>query len=120
MQPARSIGLAGGRHFLGDGGSERDDVVLYFALNFMNAGDVEGGVLAQGARGFRGNFAGLRQRFTRGQFDGQPLLEAIFVAKDAAHFGPGISWNHFSVGINKRSTRRADRPRSSVRRSPGA
>ncbi len=110
MQPARSVGLAGGGHFLGDGGGEGDDVVLHFALDLVNARDVEGGMLAQRARGLRGNFAGLGQRFARGQFDGEPLLEAVLVAKDAAHFGPGISWDHFSyVQVNRQNTRRADR-----------
>ena len=35
----------------GDGGGECDDVVLYFALDFMNAGDVETRVGTQGSRG---------------------------------------------------------------------
>ena len=94
MQPARSVGMAGGGHFFGDGGGEGDDVVLHFALDFVDARDVEAGVRAQGVRGFGGDFAGFGQRFARGQLDFQPLREAVFVAEDAAHLGPRVSWNH--------------------------
>ena len=76
--------------------------MLHFALDFVNARDVESGVRAQGARGVRGNFAGLGQGFARGQFHCQPLLEAVFVAEDAAHFGAGVAGDHFSVSKRKR------------------
>jgi hypothetical protein len=89
--------LAGGGHFLSDRGGEGNDVMLHLAFDLVNARDVEGSVLAQRARGIRGNFAGLGQRFSGRQLYRQPLLEAILIAENAAHFGPGVSWDHFSV-----------------------
>ena len=62
VQPARGVGVAGGRHFFGDGGGEGDHVMLHARFNFVDAGDVERGVGAQGLRGVRWNFAGFSER----------------------------------------------------------
>lgn len=91
MQPAGGVGGAGGAHFFGDGSGESDYIMLHFALDFVNARDIEGGVLPQRLRCFARNLAGFRERLACGQFDFEPLQEAIFVGKDAAHFGARIS-----------------------------
>ena len=100
MQPAGGVGVAGGGHFFGDGGGEGDDVVLDFALDFVDAGDVEAGVGAQGCGGFGWDFAGFGQGFARGQLHFEPLREAVFVGEDAAHFGARVAGNHVLVGRN--------------------
>ncbi len=86
--------MAGGGHGFGDGGGEGDDVVLDFALDFGDAGDVEAGVGAEQAGGLGGDHAEFGQRFGSGQLDFEPLLEFVLVAPDAAHFGAGVSGNH--------------------------
>ena len=51
VQPARRVGLAGGSHLLSDGSSEGNDIVFHFALDFVNARDLESGMLAQRSGG---------------------------------------------------------------------
>ncbi len=79
---------------LGHGGGERDDVVLDLALDFQNAIDVEGGVLAQRPRGLLRHFAELGESFSGGQLDLEPGLELIGIAPDPAHFRARITCNH--------------------------
>src|SRR5579883_3513902 len=52
MQPAGGVGVVTLFHALGDGGGEGDDVVAYFALDFLDTGEVETGVGAQAGGGF--------------------------------------------------------------------
>ncbi len=65
VEPAGCFGMPGGRHALGDGRGERDDVVPDLALDVLDAVDVEIGVLAEQARGVARNFAHLGQRLGR-------------------------------------------------------
>ncbi len=81
-------------HDLGDRRGEGDDVVLDLGFNFEDALDVEAGAGADRlCRLFRHD-AGGGQRFSGGDFDRQPGAEAVFVAPDAGHFGPGVAWDH--------------------------
>ena len=68
--------------------------MLHLLFDFVDAFDLEAGVLAQQARGLGGDYAQLGQRFGRRKFHFEPLLEAILVAPDPAHVGPRVSGNH--------------------------
>ncbi len=52
------------------------------------------GMGAQRGGGQRRDFAGFSQRFAGGQLHRQPLLEAVLVAEDTAHFGTRVAGNH--------------------------
>ena len=78
----------------GDGCGEGDDVVLDLGLDLKNTINVEVGALADGLGGFLGHDAGGSQRFGGGNLHGQPGAKTVFVAPNAAHLGPGITWNH--------------------------
>jgi len=43
----------------------------------------------------------VRQRFAGGQLHGQPLIKAILIAEDAAHFGPSVTRNHVLELVSK-------------------
>ena len=81
----------------GDGGGEGDDVVADFGFDLVDAFDAEVGALADRLGGFFGDEAGLGEGFGGGDFDGQPGAEAVFVAPDAGHLGPGIARDHGGV-----------------------
>ena len=81
-------------HDFGDSRGEGDDVVLDLGLNLEDAFDVEVGARANRLGGIFRHDAGGGQRFCGGDFDRQPGAEAIFVAPDAGHLGPGIAWDH--------------------------
>ena len=68
--------------------------MLDLALDFLDAVDVEAGVLAQQPRCFRRHIVGFGQRFGRGQLHFQPLAILVFFAPDAAHLGPGVAFDH--------------------------
>src|SRR5277367_3968516 len=78
----------------GDGGGEGDDVVFDLRLDFKNAFDIERRALADrfGSIFWHNTRGG--ECFGGGNFDSEPGAEAIFVAPDTSHFGPGIAWNH--------------------------
>ena len=86
--------MTGGGHGFGYRGGERDHIVPHFVFNFVDAGDLEPGMSAQQARGFGGNDAEFGQRLRGRQLNFQPLLKAVFVTPDPAHFGPRVSRNH--------------------------
>ncbi len=94
MQPARRVGVSGGRHFFGDSGGEGDDVVLHLAFDGVDSHDVETGVGAECGSGGRGNLTQFGQGVGRGELHGEPLGEAILVGEDAAHLGACVSGDH--------------------------
>ena len=102
MEPARRVGVAGGGHGFGHGGREGDDVVLHSGFDFVNAGDVEAGMGAEGFGRLGRNLAGFGKGFARRQFHLQPLGEAVFVRKDPAHFGPGVAGDHGLLLVRER------------------
>ena len=89
MEPARR-----GADLLGDGGRERDHVVLGGLLDLFDARDVEGGPGAKLARGVRGHEARIRHGVGRGQLDLEPRLVAALLAPDGPHLGVGVAGNH--------------------------
>ena len=60
MQPSRGFRLRGGGQALGHSGGERDYVVLHLTLDFVYAGELESGVLAQSAGGLGRHLAGFQ------------------------------------------------------------
>ena len=94
MQPARRLGVPGASHGFGHRGGEGDDIVLHQLFDFVDAWDVETGVLAQQPRGLNGDDAQFGQRFGGGELHFEPLLEAVLVAPDPAHVGTCVSGNH--------------------------
>src|SRR5215475_15651898 len=81
MEPA-----SGWTHAFGDGGRERDDVVLGNLLDLVDAIDAETGTAANLARRLFGHDPGTSHRIDRGQLDLQPGLVLPLVAPDATHF----------------------------------
>ena len=79
---------------LGHGRREGDDVVFDLGFNLEDAVNVEAGARVDCLGGLFGHDAGGSQRFGRGDFDRQPGAEAVLVAPDASHLGPGIAWDH--------------------------
>ena len=79
---------------LGHRRGEGDDVVLDLGFDLEDAVDVEVGARADCLGGIFRHDAGGGQRFGRGDFDREPGAEAVFVAPDASHLGPGIAWDH--------------------------
>ena len=88
VQPARRFGIAD--RFLHDDG-EGDHVMAYFGFDFVDAGDIDAGALAQLCGGFARNDARFGERFGGGQLNIQPVLEFVFFAPDAAHFRARVS-----------------------------
>ena len=78
----------------GDGGGEGDDVVLDLGFDLEDAVNVEVGACVDRLGGIFRHDAGGGQRFGRGDFDRQPGAEAVLIAPDASHLGPGIAWDH--------------------------
>ncbi len=79
---------------LGDGLSERDDVVLGALFDFFDARDVERAPFADVAGRFCRYDAGRRHGLGRGRFDEQPGFVPALVAPDSPHFRVRIAWNH--------------------------
>ena len=90
MQPARRIGIA---NRFAHGHGERDDVVLDLGFQLVNARNVHARPLAQFRRRLARHRTGFRQRIGGCQLNFQPLLEAVLVAPDAAHFCACVSRN---------------------------
>ncbi len=88
MQPARGGGIADG---FGDVHRERDHVMLHARFNFMNARGVNFRAFANNFRRVLRNLSGFGQRFRGGNFNVQPLLKAIRIAPDAAHFFSSVT-----------------------------
>ena len=89
VQPARRR-----TDVLGDRRRERDDVVLCRLFDLVDAGDVEGALLAQRPRRLFRHDAGLRHRVGGGQLNLQPRLVLSLFAPDTAHFWVRVSGNH--------------------------
>ena len=87
---------------LGHGRGEGDDVMFDLGFNLEDAVNAEVGARVNGLGGFFRHDAGGGERFGRGDFDRQPGAEAVLVAPDASHLGPGIAWDH--EGFSKRGT----------------
>ena len=81
----------------GQMGQEGDDVMLGLALDLVDPGDVEGGVLGLGPdrlRGFLGDDAEFRLRVRRMRLDLEPDLEAGLRLPDGGHFRAGVAGDH--------------------------
>ena len=85
---------------LGEMGQESDDVVLGLALDLVDAGDVEGGVLGLAQivlAASLGIDAELGQGVGRMRLDLEPDLEARLRLPDRGHFRAGIAGNHLTA-----------------------
>ncbi len=89
MKPARVRANDFG-HRRGEG----DDVVFDLGFNLEDAFNVEIGARADRLGCVFRHNAGGGQRFGGGDFDRQPGAEAVLIAPDASHLGPGIAWDH--------------------------
>jgi len=82
---------------LGEVGEEGDDIVLGFALDLVDAGDVEGGVPGLGPDGPGGLLRDgpeLGQGIRRMRLDLEPDLEPGLRLPDRGHFRAGIAGDH--------------------------
>jgi hypothetical protein len=79
-----------------------DDVVFDLGFNLENAVNAEVSARVDRLGRFFGHDAGGGERFGCGDFDCQPGAEAVFVAPDASHLGPGIAWDQGA--FSKRGT----------------
>ena len=82
---------------LGEMGEEGDDVVLDLALDLVDAGDVEVGVLAfrpDGLRRFLRHDAERGERVGGMGFDLEPDPVARLRVPDRGHLGPGVAGDH--------------------------
>src|SRR6185437_7423074 len=78
-------------------GQEGDDVMLGLALDLVDPGDVEGGVLGLGPDGLGGllrDHAEFRQRVRGMRLDLEPDLEAGLRLPDRGHFRAGVAGDH--------------------------
>ncbi len=76
---------------------EGDDVVLGFALDFVDAGDIEARVPGLGPDRLGGLFrdhAKFGQRVRRMRLDLEPDLEARLRLPDGGHFRAGVAGDH--------------------------
>ena len=81
----------------GQMGQEGDDVVLGLALDLVDPGDVEDGILGLGPDGLGGllrDDAELGQRISGMRLDLEPDLEARLRLPDGGHFRAGIAGDH--------------------------
>jgi len=96
MQPARMLGDTGRGHLLGDGGGEGDDVVFGFALDRVDAIDIEARVFTQRKGGFCGDVADFGESLGGGELHFKPLREAVFVGENFAHLRACVAWDQKS------------------------
>lgn len=94
MKPPGGLRKAGSLNAFGYACSESNDIVADFPLDFEDAFDGEGGVLPEEAGSLLGDFTAFGEDFGGGEFDLEPLLEAVLVAPDSAHFGAGVAGYH--------------------------
>src|SRR5262245_47962265 len=73
---------------------EGDDVVLRLALDFLDARDVEGCLLADVTCRFRRHDTLTRHRLHGGNLDLQPGFVTPLVAPDATHLRVRVAWDH--------------------------
>ncbi len=103
---------------LGEMGQEGDDVVLDLALDLVDAGDVEFGVLAFRPYGLRRLF---RHDAERGErvggmgFDLEPDPVARLRVPDRGHLGPGVAGDH---GLGSTRPRPAQQSSAETRLRP--
>ena len=69
VKPSRRLGMAGGGHALGHSGGEGDHIVLDLALDLVDPGDLEAGVLAQQPGGLRRDLPHFGEHFGSRQLD---------------------------------------------------
>src|SRR5579884_714273 len=81
-------------NFLRDSRGECNYVVLNLGFERLDACKVEIAVFANGLGSRLRNHAGFGQRLRSRDFNAQPHAELVFVTPDAAHFGPGVAWDH--------------------------
>jgi len=94
MKPPGGLGEAGGLDVFCYASSEGNDIVADFPLDFEDAFDGEGGVLPKEASSLLGDFTAFGEDFGGGEFDLEPLLEAVLVTPDSAHFRAGVAGDH--------------------------
>jgi hypothetical protein len=83
-----------GADVLGDAGEEGDDVVFYFALDFIDARDVELALLPVLISGALWERAELRHRLHGERFDLKPEAVTALWPPKRHHFGACITRNH--------------------------
>ena len=79
---------------LGEAGQEGDDVVLGLALDLVDAGDVEGALLAHDPGGLLRDHAELGLGLAGERLDLEPDAELVLGLPDGGHLGTGIAGDH--------------------------
>src|SRR5215470_8561839 len=92
MEPARV-----GADDLSHGGSEGDDVMPNFGLDFMDAFDLEVCPVTDGLGGLLRDQASLGKSLGSGHLDGQPAAKPVLIAPDTPHVGAGITRDHSRI-----------------------
>jgi hypothetical protein len=83
-----------GPHMLGDRGEEGDHVVLHFALDLVDAGDVEAAALPDRVRRMLGDLAKLGHRLGGIGLNPEPDAEFRLRLPEVSHFGAAVAWDH--------------------------
>ena len=92
---------------------ERDNVVLGFPLDLVDALDLESAAVPDRLCRFLGNYAERRLGVAGVGLDLEPDPELVFRLPDGCHRGAGISWNSHGPGLSEspgRGKRRQPRP----------
>jgi hypothetical protein len=100
---------------------KRDDVVLHYRFDLLDALDVEGGLRPDGRDGVLRDEAGLGLRFGDRDLDFEPALELGVLVPDRRHGGAGVAGNHRGppFAVMPRSTRTGGAGRRRAPRGAG-
>src|SRR5580698_4026148 len=104
MQPARGQRIT---NRFADGHRESDDIVLHARFDVVDAGGVSLGIGPQLCGDVFRHDSGFGKRFGRGELNLEPLGVFVRVAPDAAHFRPGVTWNHDTSPARRRLSYKA-------------
>ena len=83
-----------GPHVFGEVGQEGNDVVLCFALNFLDSVDVKCTRFAHCLGRFAGDYAKFCLGIAGMTFNIEPYFVFVFGRPDGGHLGTGIAWDH--------------------------
>ncbi len=89
-----------GADMFGEVGEEGDDIVLGFALDLVDAGDLELAAFPNCLGGIGGDDAERDQRVHGVRLDLEPDLEAGFGFPDGNHLGAGIAGDHAGAPLS--------------------
>ncbi len=94
MQPARGLGIAFCVHTFRDGGSEGNDIMPYFAFDFLNAIQIERCALSEGFGSGRRDVSHFGKDFRSCEFGFEPAFVFVLLAPDGTHFRARVAGDH--------------------------